>query len=331
MAEFDFERAIYHNVERVFTSLSVSNQSLVWQLMLSLQSTGPPPNYYDDFHPHEIVPQWVDHLLLENKSPATIRVYVLYVNMLLHQFPQPTAAQIDAHLVHSRSQVVSPACVNMKISAFKCFFSYCMEKGYLSFDPSLHLKPMKCRLRERRGPPISDVQKLLSLDLSVRDRALLYLLIDTGFRLSEVSRIKVSDISDFAVSVIGKGNKQRTVPLSSASMSAVLDQLCNLPPDSLYLFPGRFPGKPWGERSIEDNFDLLCKEAGIARITPHQLRHLYATEMLNAGASLKVVSELLGHSTSDITSVVYWHVDAGEKNRQHEMYSPLKKILEGSV
>lgn len=329
MSDSDFELAIYHNVEQVFNSLSSSNQHLVWELMLSLHSTGPPPNYSDDFQPHEIVNQWIEYLLADNKSPSTIRGYVLYVNMLLQQFPQPTAAQIDVHLVHSRSQIVTPGCINMKITAFKRFFSYCMEKGYLSFDPSLHLKPIKCPLRVRRCPPISDVQKLLSLDLSVRDRALLFLLLDAGLRLAEVSNIKVSDIMETSLIVIGKGDKQRLVPLSPFSIYAVLDQYRQLLPGSIYLFPGRFPGKPWCGRSIEDHLHFLCKEAGIAQITPHQLRHLFATEMLKSGVSLKIVSELLGHSTPAVTSTVYWHVDAGEKERQHSIHSPLKKLREG--
>ena len=84
-------------------------------------------------------------------------------------------------------------------------------------------------------------------------------------------------------------------------------------------------------RSVEKYIDLLCLAAGIERFTPHQLRHYFATQMLNSGANLKVVSEFLGHSTPAVTASVYWHVDSGMKKREHDLYSPLANLVERNV
>lgn len=310
-------------LERMFLTLSPSDQRLVRELIFKLQ---PAQGARDAFDAEEAIPLWMGHLLANGRSASTLRAYNRHVKHLLDEFPQPAAGQVDAHLAGCRGRGNSISSIGTKTAALKSFFSFCLEKGYIASDPTAHLKAMKRPVRETKSPPPSDVKRLLALNLSTRDRAVLCLFVDAGLRLEEARCVQASDIGEGEITVIGKGNKQRTVPLSGPAMQAINAQKKELPEEERCLFPGRFPGKPWSWRGVEKRLDLLCREAGIERITPHQLRHYFATDMLNSGASLKAVSELLGHSSPAVTANIYWHVDAGVKRRQHELYSPLKKL-----
>lgn len=315
--------------ERMFSTLSPATQRLVRELIVKLQPLDPPSLSLDNFHPHDFVLEWLSYLLSLNKRPATIRGYSMHFKLLLSEFPQPTSTQVDAHLSSMRARGRGVSSINNKISAFKSFYSFCIEHGYISLDPTSHLKLLKRPLRETKSPSLADVTRLLSLDLRVRDRAILYLFTDGGLRLDEARSIQITDIGPSSVTVIGKGDKQRTVPLSPLSISVINSLIAQLPPGEKYLFPGRFAGSCWHYRGIEDRLVNLCVKAGIACITPHQLRHFFATCMLNDGANLKVVSEILGHSSPSVTSNIYWHVDAGMKSIEHDRHSPLSVIYGG--
>lgn len=306
-------------------SLSPSEQRLIRELVFKLQ-----PHSQSccspDFDPGAAIAAWLSHLQSAGKSPVTIKGYLLHLNHLLADFPQPTKAQIDAHLAECRAKGNGCSSLDNKAAAFKSFFSFCVDECLIGSNPASRLHYLKRPIRETKSPPPRDVSLLLSIDLTTRDRAMLYLWIDGGLRLSEARWIHVSDFGESSITVIGKGDKQRTVPLSQRAIAAIAELKRELPIGELFLFPGKNPGTPWNWRSIEERLDKLCKAAGIERITPHQLRHYYATHMLNQGANLKVVSQLLGHSSPSVTANVYWHVDAGERERQHELYSPLKQL-----
>ncbi|MBA7620271.1 Tyrosine recombinase XerC [subsurface metagenome] len=337
MTEYIERQEDLHHIDllqQMFDSLSPANQRLVKELIMNLQPSSGPSRFNRDFG--GLIPLWAAHLIAVGRSPGTVRVYTGHVLGVLSEFPHPTVAHLDAHLAARRARGQSASYLNIRISALKTFFSFCLERGYSTSDPTIHMGHLKIPLRETKSPPRSDLKRLLSLvtetvgfeptSLMVRDRALLCILADGGLRLDEIRHITMEDIGSDSVMVVGKGNKQRTVYLSSPAMKAIASLKKQLPAGEHYLFRGRYPGTPWSCRAIEDRLDHLCSEAGIERITPHQLRHYFATEMLNDGASLKAVSDLLGHNSTDITARVYWHILSRQKKREHQRHSPLRQL-----
>lgn len=320
-------------MESMIDRLSPSNQRLVRELVLKLQPHPSPssqPDFRDyQFDPQLLIPSWLNYLHAQGKSPATIRGYRFHLRHLLNEFPSPTPADIDTHLAQVRGRGRSNSSINNKIAAFNSFFSFAVERAQVAISPARHLKPLRRSSPERKPPSREAVQELLSLPLQTRDRAILYLFIDAGLRLEEARNIAIADIAWGEVTVTGKGDKTRSVPLSKPANETILAQKALLPPGERYLFPGRFPGRPWSSRSIESCLEQLCVQAGIERITPHQLRHFLATQMLNSGANLKAVSQLLGHTSPAITAAIYWHVDAGLRIREHQLYSPLSQLIKG--
>ena len=116
--------------------------------------------------------------------------------------------------------------------------------------------------------------------------------------------------------------------MSDDTATAIRSYADALQTPSEWLFPGRSPQNHLTTNTVDRRFQWLCARAGIPRFTPHQLRHYYATSMLNDGANLRVVSELLGHASPSVTANVYWHsAGAEQRRREHELHSPLRGII----
>lgn len=240
----------------MIAALSPSNQRLVRELIMKLQPTSP-ANRPTIFATEEAIPKWTAHLWAEGRSYGTIKVYSGHLRIFLIEFPQPTSMDIDAHLAVCRGRGYSSSYINTRISAIKSFFSFCLEQGYIASDPTARIKNMKIPLRETKSPPPDDIKRLLSLDLTEWDRAMICVLADGGLRVEEINHIKVGDIGKDSVTVVGKGDKQRTVYLSRPAMKAIATLKEQLPEGEGYLFQGRFPGTYWSTRAIEDHLGHL--------------------------------------------------------------------------
>jgi len=297
-----------------------------------LQGTRPLPTPPVDLHPY--LADFDAWLALQGRSPLTRRNQALYARHLLARYPNPTAAHLDAFLTAKLASGLAPVSLRAIIFALRSFFAYLSYRGIISDNPADHLQLPPLPKRERLPPPPENVSRLFNTPITTpRDRATLHLLVDCGLRLGELRTIRLSDI-DFAnaqVTVIGKGNKQRTVPFTTATALALHAYITTLPSDTAWLFPGRPPSNPLCPRPIQERFNVLCDAAGVPRFSPHQLRHFFATYMLNSGANLKVVSNLLGHAHASTTTDVYWHVvDADQRRSEHQRHSPLQAVLGGS-
>ena len=159
-----------------------------------------------------------------------------------------------------------------------------------------------------------------------RDRAILEVLYGCGLRVSEASGLHISDVffEDGFVRVIGKGDKQRLVPLGEVAAECVRDYLTARPFDTDDLFVNRF-GRPLSRVSI---FNLVKKQAMAAgihkEISPHTFRHSFATHLVENGADLRVVQEMLGHE-SILTTEIYTHIDTRTWQRTIMEHHPRKK------
>jgi integrase/recombinase XerD len=234
--------------------------------------------------------------------------------------PLGSASPDDLAGLGSRWTELSPATIARRSAALRRFFGFLVDDGLRADDPSAALP--RPRL-ERPLPQILDEGEISRMFEAAEDRAasgepiasrnlaVLELLYGSGLRASELvglSRGAVRSGQPFLI-LRGKGSKERLVPISSRAETAVGQWLQHVPSDSLWLFPS---GKSHLSRvRLFQIVRQMAADAGIApdRVSPHVLRHAFATHLLSGGADLRVLQSLLGHA--DIaTTQIYTHVDS---------------------
>ena len=215
-----------------------------------------------------------------------------------------------------------------RVSTLKRFYQYCVRERRMEADPTLKLEPPRRVPRFPKTLSEADVEALLAAPdtqtpLGLRDRAMLELLYATGLRVSELVGLKTFQVSleSGVVRVMGKGSKERLVPLGEEAVSWILKYLSIRSSDSDALFITSRGGgmtrqafwhliRRYGRRAIPGK-----------KLSPHVLRHAFATHLINHGADLRVVQLLLGHADISTTQI-YTHV-ARERLRQlHAKHHP---------
>ena len=161
----------------------------------------------------------------------------------------------------------------------------------------------------------------------LKQRLLILLFVDTGIRISEAHTLTVKnvDLDQLEIRVLGKGGKERVVPISPVTADMIREYMENNPhiKKDGYLFPSNSAkGYQW-RHNLEKSFRRLCDHLGIPRITPHMLRHYFATHALRNGAKLEIISKILGHSSIAITADVYRTVRQDEIKEEHRRFSPV--------
>lgn len=215
-----------------------------------------------------------------------------------------------------------------KIACLRAFYLFANEKGMITENPTLLLASPKLPKRLPKALQEHEIQELLnapdtSTDKGKRDSAVLELLYASGMRVAELCSLKISDIEfsqGYAV-VTGKGNKQRIVPIHPLAISKLKiwinesrPHLCKSANDSVFI-------SNRGNTLSTDAVRRIVKQAATqahisAQVSPHTLRHSFATDMLNQGVDLRTVQEFLGHSTLSTTQI-YTHVS---NTRLKEVY-----------
>lgn len=204
-------------------------------------------------------------------------------------------------------------------SSVRGLHRFLAREGIATDDPSGRLRPPKAPRRLPKALPIDDVERLLGTPddsvLGLRDRALLELLYATGARVSEAVGLDVDDVAhDDILRVRGKGAKERIVPVGSYARAALDAYLTRARPElsrrgtaTPRLFLGA-RGAPLSRQSAWLVIQHAAERAGLsAHVSPHTLRHSFATHLLQGGADVRVVQELLGHA-SVATTQIYTHV-----------------------
>lgn len=211
----------------------------------------------------------------------------------------------------------SNATISRKISALKSFFKYLDAENKIKTNPMILISNPK---QEKKLPSFlnyNDLESLLKApNLNTpdgqRDALILEMLYSTGIRVSELINIKLKDInySERTILILGKGNKERYVFYGSGCnelLKLYINDGRKKLPDSIYLFPNKH-GEKINDRVIRMIINNNTKIAGLeVHVTPHTLRHTFATHMLNEGADLKSVGDLLGHENLSTTQI-YTHV-----------------------
>ena len=250
---------------------------------------------------------------------------------------QPTdvgARMLRDYVYHLKDLGLAPASIRRNVSAVRTYFRFLLGEGHIVRDPSERLESPR---RWRTLPEVlsvTEVELLLAaptLDepLAFRDRALLELAYGAGLRVSEWITLGVRDVilQDGLVRVFGKGSKERLVPIGRSAIGAVAVYLRELRPRlergagrGILLLNAR--GTPLTRMGAWKILRKHVTKAGIAkRVSPHTLRHSFATHLLEGGADLRAVQEMLGHADISTTQI-YTHVDREYLRSVHRQYHP---------
>ena len=210
--------------------------------------------------------------------------------------------------------------ISKKLSAIRSFTAYLIDNGMkvvLKSDDSV-------KVAKTLPKPIAHKHILAALEHSNEEEKLVVVALYTlGLRVSELASLKLSDVSNEWVRVLGKGAKQRDVPLLS-STKEILDKYLSGFAGNTFLFEKK--GEKLSENSLRYIINKVFKRVGM-KVSPHQLRHSYATALLNGGAPIVDVSELLGHS-SMATTQIYTKLGSALKQQNYNKAHPLCRVGE---
>ena len=294
-----------------------------------------------------LIDSFLDYLRYErNYSNYTIEAYSKdlrqfeeYVKLNKESVFVP--GDVDADLVRSwivslMDEKISPVSVNRKLSSLKSFFKFLMKQGFVSVNPLRFVtgpktkKPLPTFVKEK------DMEELLDGDgfgedfEGVRDRLILEMLYDTGMRRSELVGLQDTDIDYDAmqVKVTGKRNKQRLIPFAERLKNLML-AYTEVRNREVGAGSGWFFVRKNGEQLSTDILYTVVKKKlsdipTLAKCSPHVLRHSFATSMLNNGAELNAVKELLGHSSLASTSI-YTHTTFEELKKVYHAHPRAQK------
>jgi integrase/recombinase XerC len=233
-----------------------------------------------------------------------------------------TTESVRAYIASLNDKQYSKSTIARKLATLRSFYKFLVKRSYLNANPVIAVRTPKQDKKLPKFLEYDQVKKLLETPpsdswLGARDRAIMETLYSTGVRVSEVVGLNIEDV-DFLGEVLhirGKGKKERLTPIGSSAIQAVQRYMefrnrraqSNGNFDSKVLFVNKH-GKRLSTRSVRRKMDKYLKMAGLdPAISPHTLRHSFATHMLNNGADLRSVQELLGHQSLSTTQV-YTHL-----------------------
>ena len=261
--------------------------------------------------------------------------FVVYASIKGAKSPIDVSSRtLREYVYHLKDIGLSPASIRRNISAVRTYFRFLLAEGHVVRDPSERLEsPKKWRtLPDVLG--VDEIEKLLaapSLDepLAFRDRAMLELAYGAGLRVSEWISLNVRDVmlQEHLVRVFGKGAKERLVPIGRRAIGATAIYLRELRPKlekgegkGVLFLNAR--GQPLSRMGAWKILRKYVDQAGITKpVSPHTLRHSFATHLLEGGADLRAVQEMLGHVDISTTQI-YTHVDREYLRTVHKQYHP---------
>ncbi len=275
---------------------------------------------------------YVRHLVSERgASPHTVEAYNRDILTFIRYCediacPEPERRHVEAFIGYMRENGRSTRSIVRSLSALRGFFNYLLLDGRIKVSPLDDVDTPRFRPPIPRVLSEDEMGELIHLPeggrMALRDRTMLELLYATGLRVSELIRLKKGDINldgGFVVAM-GKRSKERVVPLGSYSRDAVKAYLDEERPQGQYLFPNRRGGMITRQAvwKIIRKYGLKLSRG---KVSPHTIRHTFATHLLEGGADLRSVQVLLGHEDISTTQI-YTHVDSKRLKEIHKKHHP---------
>jgi integrase/recombinase XerD len=294
----------------------------------------------------DYIKAFIDYLRIERQmADNTVEAYqrdlLRYGEFLqdraLDDFAEISHRDVYAFLEMLHDLTLSAASVSRNLSAVRAFHRFLIGENIISVDPTENIVVPKPWMKLPEVLTAEEMARVLeqpdtATDAGFRDRALLETAYATGVRVSELVSMKTDDIywQDEFVRVLGKGNKERLVPVGNVALSWIHAyihgpriRLAALGCAGDVLFLNRF-GKKLSRQSVWIHLKKYAQQAGIFKfISPHTIRHSFATHLIEGGADLRAVQEMLGHSDI-ITTQIYTHLDRDYLKQVHHRFHPLE-------
>lgn len=290
--------------------------------------------------PSLLVDSFLDALWLERGlSDNTLQAYRADLNAFCRWQARRGGAVTDTQVAdilaflgaHSRNSVRTIA---RRLSSLRRLFQFLVREGQMRHDPTVTVESPRLGRSLPKSLTEAEVESLLaapdiSRDSGLRDRALLEVLYATGLRVSELVNLRAEQVNlrQGVVRIVGKGNKERLVPMGEPAVHWLTRYMQTARPALMgnsreaTLFPGR-GGRPLTRQAFWHAIKRYAVKAGIAKnLSPHVLRHAFATHLLNHGADLRVVQLLLGHVDISTTQI-YTHVARERLKKLHAQHHP---------
>jgi tyrosine recombinase XerC len=266
------------------------------------------------------IPQFLSHLEIEkNYSPHTILNYRIDLEEFFAFLEKTPFKDVDypflrRYLALIRQKNLKPRTVARKLSCLRSFFKYLQREGLVDKNPAVLLitpkldKPLPKFMSEAETIKLIESPKDDKL-MSLRDRAIFETLYSTGIRVSELVGLNVDSVDGIGnvIRVMGKGRKERIVPIGDKAVGAIHHYCAERPVQTRALFLNK-SGKRLTDRSVRNIINkYILRECINQHVSPHVFRHSFATHLLNNGADLRSVQELLGHVNLSTTQI-YTHL-----------------------
>jgi integrase/recombinase XerD len=286
---------------------------------------------------------FTDHLALEvGSSRNTVDAYLRDVRRFIEHVgargaadPAAVTPSMVREFVYALKDLgMATSSIRRQISALRTYYRFLVGEGHSTADPTERLETPKGWRTLPEVLTVAEVEALLGAPhpdeaLAWRDRALLEIGYGTGGRVSEIVRLGAQDVAfdEGLVRFFGKGGKERLVPIGRRALGAVALYLREIRPGLDHGFgAGRLllnaRGRPLSRVGAWGIIKRAAQRAGLAkRVTPHTLRHSFATHLLEGGADLRAVQEMLGHADL-ATTQIYTHVDREYLRSVHKAYHP---------
>lgn len=271
-----------------------------------------------------------------NYSKNTINSYENDLNKFEEYYKSKDLLKITSKDIEKYIQTLSdlaPTTVSHNISSLKTFYSYFLKQVRISNNPTDGIKSPKLGIHLPTYLTIDEVNKLLDIEVtdafSSRNKAILELMYATGLRISEVISLEFKnvDYDECIIRVMGKGSKERIVPVNDYAIKYLKEYIDNYRPELVkndinnYIFLNNH-GRMLTRQGI---FKMIKNYAALKNIKktigPHTLRHTFATHLLENGADLRVIQELLGHSDISTTQI-YTHLTKEALHNEYKKYFP---------
>lgn len=274
----------------------------------------------DDNRPRDLTKRLAEDMKIRNLAANTIDAYTYHVGKFYDFIKKPLldatvedVRSFQIHLIEHRKLAYSS--FNQAVCALRFLYTHTIRVPWPVTMVPFGKRPKTLPVVLGR----QEVNELLTCTANLKQRVFLTTLYATGMRFSEAANLRIVDIDSQRMQIrvtLGKGAKQRQVPLSPRLLIELREYWKQYKPTSL-LFPGKTPDKPYCDTSILKAIKLAAKQANIGKnVTPHTLRHSYATGLLEAGVDLLTISRLLGHA-SFTTTMIYLHC-----RREHLLSTP---------
>jgi len=288
-----------------------------------------------------LISQFSEYLRVERGlSPNTVKSYSRdlknFMDFLgdaeLESISMAEHLDIAEYLAHLRKKGLSSSSVDRKTDSLRSFYRFLVSERLISKDPTRLIESSRSWSKLPNVLSVEEVSLLLeqpdvSTPLGLRDKVLIEIMYASGLRVSELVELKVTDLNPEMgyLRCLGKGNKERVVPIGSEALKVVGEYLSsgrpNLKPKSEHLLLNHRGGK-LSRDGVSRIIKKIAKSAKIQKkISPHTLRHCFATHLLERGADLRSLQEMLGHADISTTQI-YTHVNSKMLKEVHQKFHP---------